>query len=110
MCLTHAYARRRPRRPCAGKSTALSHIRDRLRRLGLHVVTVPENASLVFQNSGGYDAAWVRTATRMERTSVDTKRPLLREGLLLAATGQQPAAINRELSRVCSRTRPLLAA
>eukprot|EP01043_Picozoa_sp_COSAG02_P031660 COSAG02_NODE_2077_length_9916_cov_9.422489_2_plen_601_part_00 len=44
--------------PCAGKTTALSALRTRLTDLGLHVVTVPENATMVFGNSGGYWPGW----------------------------------------------------
>ena len=43
---------------CAGKTTALSALRTRLTDLGLHVVTVPENATMVFGNSGGYWPGW----------------------------------------------------
>lgn len=44
--------------PCAGKTTALCGLRTRLTELGLHVVTVPENATMVFSNSGGYWPGW----------------------------------------------------
>ena len=31
--------------PCAGKSTAIVQLRDRLRALGLHLITIPESVA-----------------------------------------------------------------
>jgi hypothetical protein len=61
--------------PCAGKTTALSEIKDRLTALGVHVVTIPENATQVFENSGGYHPAW---AAEQRRGHVVLQRALLR--------------------------------
>ena len=98
--------------PCAGKSTALSQLRDRLLGLGindpplfvenvlpiiphpkelrggqpgvilshtlsfhrrdLHVCVVPENATLLFSNSGGFHDPWAH--------DVDKIRSLLKSG------------------------------
>lgn len=40
--------------PCAGKSTALSHISNRLMSLGFHVFIVPEAATLLITGGGLY--------------------------------------------------------
>ncbi|KAK3254104.1 hypothetical protein CYMTET_36666 [Cymbomonas tetramitiformis] len=51
--------------PCAGKSTALSMLRDRLRNLGWTVVTAPENATLLFTAIGGFDARWAEQEEKL---------------------------------------------
>jgi hypothetical protein len=77
----HGSAKRVPRvvltgGPCAGKTTALVQIKERLTNLGLHVVTVPENATQVFENSGGYHADWATQSGRQGHVSL--QRTLLR--------------------------------
>lgn len=44
--------------PGAGKSSAIACLRDRLSRRGFQVLIVPENATSLLNNSGGYDPAW----------------------------------------------------
>lgn len=44
--------------PGAGKSSAIACLRDRLSRRGFQVLIVPENATPLLNNSGGYDPVW----------------------------------------------------
>merc|ERR1719247_1825293 len=45
--------------PCSGKSSILAVIRDRLRKRGMQVITVPEYATHFFANSDGFQVEWV---------------------------------------------------
>lgn len=47
--------------PCSGKSSILAVIRDRLRKRGMQVITVPEYATHFFANSDGFQVEWVGT-------------------------------------------------
>jgi len=47
--------------PCSGKSSILAVIRDRLRKRGMQVITVPEYATHFFANSDGFQVDWVGT-------------------------------------------------
>mmetsp|Transcript_105401 Transcript_105401/g.263787 ORF Transcript_105401/g.263787 Transcript_105401/m.263787 type:complete len:503 (-) Transcript_105401:17-1525(-) len=44
--------------PGAGKSSALATLRDRISKRGFQVIVVPENATALLDNSGGYDPSW----------------------------------------------------
>jgi len=44
--------------PCGGKSSALATLNDELTRRGLHTIIVPESATFIMQNSGGFDPSW----------------------------------------------------
>lgn len=44
--------------PGAGKSSALATLRDRISKRGFQAVVVPENATALLDNSGGYDPSW----------------------------------------------------
>lgn len=44
--------------PGAGKSSALATLRDRLSKRGFQVLVVPEGATALLDNSGGYDPSW----------------------------------------------------
>lgn len=48
--------------PGAGKSSALATLRDRISKRGFQVIVVPENATALLDNSGGYDPAWHGTS------------------------------------------------
>ena len=41
--------------PCAGKTTAITSIADRLRDLGYTVYIVPEAATMIFSSGGNLD-------------------------------------------------------
>jgi hypothetical protein len=45
--------------PAGGKSTALREICARFTAAGFHVYIVPENATTIFKNIGGFDPEWV---------------------------------------------------
>ena len=51
--------------PCGGKSSALATLHDELTRRGLHTIIVPESATTVLRNSGGFDPAWAGTQTQV---------------------------------------------
>jgi hypothetical protein len=44
--------------PCAGKTSAMAFLRDRLSKRGFQVLTVPENATHFLANSEGFQPEW----------------------------------------------------
>ena len=87
--------------PCAGKTTALAQIKERLTALGVHVVTVPENATAVFENSGGYHPDWagkkraghLALQKTLLRFQMDAERHYLAIAQLHAETRGIPAVL-----------------
>lgn len=51
--------------PCAGKSSAMAFLRDRLSKRGFQVLTVPENATHFFANSEGFQPEWAGKAAQV---------------------------------------------
>eukprot|EP01048_Picozoa_sp_COSAG05_P004508 COSAG05_NODE_245_length_12989_cov_32.994725_9_plen_622_part_00 len=87
--------------PCAGKTTALAQIKERLTALGVHVVTVPENATQVFENSGGYHPDWavkkrcghLELQKTLLKFQMDAERHYLAIAKLHAETRGTPAVL-----------------
>lgn len=59
--------------PCAGKTTAMSHISERLREMGIRVYIVPEAATLVANGGGFIDIGKMSTNQRIKLQSVIIK-------------------------------------
>jgi len=59
--------------PCAGKSSAMALVRDRLNKRGFQVLTVPENATHFLQNSDGFQPEWAGSDAQvaMQRIFLD---------------------------------------
>jgi len=53
--------------PCGGKSAALDLLKSRFLDCGFHVCVVPENATFIFKNSGGFDPAWAEDKDSLRR-------------------------------------------
>lgn len=52
--------------PCAGKTSAMAFLRDRLSKRGFQVLTVPENATHFLANSEGFQAEWAGTTAQVQ--------------------------------------------
>eukprot|EP00746_Dinoflagellata_sp_MGD_P002951 gnl/MRDRNA2_/MRDRNA2_105755_c0_seq1.p1 gnl/MRDRNA2_/MRDRNA2_105755_c0~~gnl/MRDRNA2_/MRDRNA2_105755_c0_seq1.p1 ORF type:complete len:478 (+),score=75.50 gnl/MRDRNA2_/MRDRNA2_105755_c0_seq1:84-1517(+) len=65
--------------PGGGKSSALACLRDRLTKRGFQVLVVPETATPLFGNSGGYDSAWHGTKKHVELQKILTRYQLDQE-------------------------------
>jgi len=52
--------------PCAGKTSAMAFLRDRLSKRGFQVLTVPENATHFLANSEGFQAEWAGQPAQVE--------------------------------------------
>jgi len=52
--------------PCAGKTSAMAFLRDRLSKRGFQVLTVPENATHFLANSEGFQAEWAGKPAQVE--------------------------------------------
>lgn len=65
--------------PGGGKSSALACLRDRLTRRGFQVLVVPETATPLFSNSGGYDPAWHGTKKHVDLQKILTRYQLDQE-------------------------------
>jgi len=59
--------------PCAGKTTAMTHISERLREMGIRVYIVPEAATLVANGGGLIDVGKMNTHQRIKLQSVIIK-------------------------------------
>jgi len=56
--------------PCAGKTTAMAQIQEKLRELGIRVYVVPEAATLVYNGGGFIDAGKLNTHQSIKLHSV----------------------------------------
>jgi len=77
--------------PGGGKSSALATLRDRLSKHGFQVLVVPEVATTLLGNSGGYDAAWAGT-----RKHVELQEQLLRFQMFQEDTYRRVAKLRPE--------------
>lgn len=86
--------------PCAGKSTAIVQLRDRLLALGVHVITVPECATTLLANSGGYDSEWAKRRDK----HVELQRVFLRAQISTEKSFQHIAQLrDRSTVILCDR-------
>lgn len=51
--------------PCAGKSSAIAFLRYHLSKAGFQALTLPETASLFWNNSEGFQLEWSRDETKL---------------------------------------------
>lgn len=65
--------------PGAGKSSALATLRDRLSKRGFQVIVVPENATPLLANAGGYDPSWSGTQGHVELQRIFLKYQIEQE-------------------------------
>lgn len=81
--------------PCAGKTTALSYLRQKLEELGYYVITVPEAATILI-NAGISPAAIsipifqklvIENILTLERTALETARYVSKNVVLLCDRG-----------------------
>jgi len=81
--------------PCAGKSSILALIRDRLRKRGIQVVTVPEYATHFFANSDGFQVEWVGTKKEDGLQDVFLRYQMMQESMFkdFAALNSKPSVL-----------------
>jgi len=81
--------------PCAGKSSILALIRDRLRKRGMQVITVPEYATHFFANSDGFQVEWVGTEKEHGLQDVFLRYQMMQESMFMefAALNDKPSVL-----------------
>jgi len=76
--------------PGAGKTSALATLRDRLARLGVQALLVPETATELLRNSGGYEPSWHGTPRHIAMQEVFMRHQLSQENGYIALAGLRP--------------------
>lgn len=88
--------------PCAGKSSAMAFLRDRLSKRGFQVLTVPENATHFLANSDGFQPEWAGKSSQVEMQRIFMEYQMSQEDAFKAFAKLHPTKSSILLLDCCT--------